>query len=131
MLKLLLPLLLYTSLLAAETDELVPQSSLTPVEALALSAAPDVNVIFLDVRSEREWQAGHLKGALHIPHPRVAEQVDAVIGDTDAIVVTYCASGGRASMVIPALKQRGYQAVPVIGGGFRQLVDVGLPVADN
>ena len=96
--------------------------SLTPREAAALQQ----EVILLDVRTTLEWLMGHVKGAVHIPYDEVPEKVSAVIPDRSIPVITYCASGGRASHVIDTMRKLGYTVVPVVGGGYRELIANGM-----
>lgn len=96
--------------------------SLTPKEAAALQQ----KVIFLDVRTTLEWLRGHVKGAVHIPYDEVADEITSVIPDRSIPVITYCASGGRASRVIDTMRKLGYTVVPVVGGGYRELIANGM-----
>ena len=117
----LLALVFSLSCLADPVD-LAKQQSLTPLEAAKLRQT----VIFLDVRTDREWKMGHVKGAIHIPHNRVAGAIEASIPDRSIPVVVYCASGGRAVSVIDTMRKKGYTAVPVLDGGYRQLISNGM-----
>ncbi len=107
---------------AADQIELAGRSALSPQDAVSYEGV----VIYLDVRSDAEWAAGHIRGALHIPHGEVMNRIGEVIPDTAVPIITYCVSGGRAAMVVEGLREIGYQVVPVIGGGYRQLIDSGL-----
>ena len=102
--------------------DLSKRQSLSPQEAASLQQ----EVIFLDVRSSAEWDAGHVKGAIHIPHTEAAGKVASVIPDRSVPVVTYCTAGGRASYVVDALRKQGYTVVPVTKGGYRELVAKGM-----
>ena len=102
--------------------DLAKQQYLSPKQAASLQQ----EVIFLDVRSSMEWLLGRVKGALHIPHDEVAQKVTEVIPDRSVPVVTYCVSGGRASYVVDAMQKLGYTVVPVVNGGYRELIANGL-----
>jgi rhodanese-related sulfurtransferase len=113
--------------LAADAEvDLSTAKSLSPEQAAALQG----KVVYLDVRSGFEWWQGHVKGAIHIPHGEVADTVTSVLPDRTKPIVTYCAVGGRASRVVADMKALGYTVVPVVGGGFTELVDAGLPEAE-
>jgi phage shock protein E len=120
--RLLLCLLCLSLPVMADPVDFGTRASLTPVEAVALRD----QVVLLDVRSSAEWLMGHASGAIHIPHDEVATRVAALIPDRTTPIVTYCASGGRASLVIAALKAQGYTAVPVTPGGYKQLLEAGI-----
>ena len=53
--------------------------------------------VLLDVRSPEEFASGHLRGALNIPHDRIAEEIAAAVPDKTAQVILYCRSGRRAA----------------------------------
>ena len=106
----------------AESIDLATMQSLTPQEAAALQQ----EVIFLDVRSTLEWHMGHVKGAVHIPYQDVAKEVTSIIPDRSVPVITYCASGGRASYVIESMRKLGYTVLPVVKGGYRDLIANGM-----
>ncbi len=90
------------------------------------AASLDQKVIYLDVRSTSEWEAGHIKGSTHIPHNKVAATVTSLLPDRSVPIIVYCSSGGRAMSVIDALRARGYTAVPVTRGGYLQLIAHGM-----
>lgn len=69
----------------------------------------------LDVRTEKEWEAGHIDQSLNIPLPHLAEQVHKI--PVGIPVVVYCASGYRSSATLGILEQGGRaQAMDLIGG---------------
>ena len=104
--------------------DLRQRQSLSPKEAAQFKGE---NVIFLDVRSTLEWLGGHVEGAIHLPYDEVSRDIASVLPDRSVPVITYCASGGRASFVVEAMRKQGYTVVPVVGGGYRELIVNGLP----
>jgi phage shock protein E len=83
-------------------------------------------VVFLDVRSTLEWLRGHVKGAVHIPYDEVPRKITQLIPDRSTPIITYCASGGRASYVVDTMRKLGYTVVPVTRGGYRELIASGM-----
>lgn len=81
------------------------------------SAVSDSDVFVIDVRTEDEWNSGHVEQAAHIPHSEIAERISEVTTDKGAKIVVYCAAGGRATKAKDALEQIGYTNVEN-GGGF-------------
>ena len=45
--------------------------------------------IFIDVRSQEEWDSGHLPDAVWIPHTEIAERIGEVTEDKSAKLVLY------------------------------------------
>jgi len=120
---LLMLLLGFTLPCFAELPDLSQRQSLSPQEAASLQHE---KVIYLDVRTSREWLAGHVEGAVHIPYDEVAQQIATVLPDRSVPVITYCESGGRAKYVVNAMRKQGYTVVPVTNGGFRELIANGM-----
>lgn len=71
-------------------------------------------VMFLDVREQHEWDAGHIEGAVHVPMGELGMRLDVLEGhDT---VVAVCRSGARSGAVTKALRERGHEVVNMVGG---------------
>ena len=65
------------------------------VDAFALMAGDKQNVI-LDVRTPREFQAGHLPGAVNLDFNASDFETRAALLDKSKTYVVHCASGGRS-----------------------------------
>jgi rhodanese-related sulfurtransferase len=52
-------------------------------------ASGDPGFVLLDVRGEAAWAAGHVDGAVHLPHREIGEATLRDLGD--ALLVVYCA----------------------------------------
>ncbi|UCD68417.1 MAG: rhodanese-like domain-containing protein [Betaproteobacteria bacterium] len=115
-------LFVFTLPCLGEPMALSKRQFLSPREAASLQQ----KVTYLDVRSTLEWLRGHIKGAVHIPYDEVADKVAALIPDRSTPVIAYCASGGRARSVVDAMQKLGYTVVPVVNGGYRELIANGL-----
>ena len=72
-----------------------------------LAAAPRPMVI--DVRTEQEWRAGHLDGAILIPHDRIGQEIVSVAPDRKTRIYLYCRSGRRTGIAFDVLKKAGYE----------------------
>ncbi|HKV40777.1 MAG TPA: rhodanese-like domain-containing protein [Blastocatellia bacterium] len=105
----------------------------TPEEAYKLMAS-DPEIIYLDVRSVPEYEAGHAAGAINIPllhftpgvgmtpNPDFINVVDANL-PKDAKLVVGCKTGGRSARACEMLSQIGYNDPANIRGGFVGVVD--------
>ena len=78
--------------------------------------------IYLDVREEEEWIAGHVKGALHIKMGDIFAGNYEQIPQTEPVYV-YCRSGRRAGEVIRFLEQKGFTNL-INAGGLRDIEGV-------
>jgi hydroxyacylglutathione hydrolase len=65
----------------------------------------------LDVRGAAEFDAGHVPGALHIPHTRIGVSGDTL--PTDKPLLVYCQSGARAAAAVAMLERLGLTAIDV------------------
>jgi rhodanese-related sulfurtransferase len=92
-------------------------------EAIAMHGNGN-DIVFLDVREQREWNLFRIPGAVHVPLGSVRERATQVIAPERRVVV-YCARGGRAAMAADALRELGYPDVMSIAGGVMGWVNAG------
>jgi rhodanese-related sulfurtransferase len=73
----------------------------------------------MDVRTQEEWDEGHLKGAKLVTPSKegFAAKAKAVL-DPKKPVVVYCHSGRRSAMAVKPLRAGGFTAVFEIAGGL-------------
>ena len=76
---------------------------------------PD-NAVLLDVRQADEFNAGHIDGAVLVPHDMIAEKIGAVVPDKNTPVYIYCRSGRRSAIAVKAIKKLGYTDLTDLGG---------------
>ncbi len=70
--------------------------------------------LLLDVREDKEWDAGHAGGALHVVLSDVPDHLDDL--SKDRLIVCVCRSGARSARAATFLIQNGYDAVNLEGG---------------
>ena len=75
----------------------------------------------IDVRSQEEFQTGHLPQAVNIPHDQIAERLLEVPAAKDRSIVVYCKSGRRAGIAKTVLESKGYTNV-TNAGGYEELM---------
>ena len=73
-------------------------------------------LVLLDVRTVEEFESGHIRNSINIPHEILLSNIDLVSEYNDEPLVVYCRSGKRASLVIEALKKHGFTNVVDIEG---------------
>ncbi len=73
-------------------------------------------LLVIDVRSEREFQATAVQGAINLPLPQLEHRIRDVVTDEATPIVLYCASGARSALACRMLKQMGYVDVRNAGG---------------
>jgi sulfur-carrier protein adenylyltransferase/sulfurtransferase len=86
-------------------------------------------VVLVDVRESEEWDRGHIPGAVHVPRGYLESRIDAAVGDRDARVVLYCASGQRSVLAAHTLSSLlGFTNVASMTGGITLWKDRGYKV---
>ncbi len=103
-----------THISAAELAQLIRQGT-----------APTI----IDVRSSREYQSGHVPGAIHIPFWSALFRVNEIGAPKDEMVVVYCAHGPRAGFGKFALLRAGFTQVLYLDGHMSEWNKAGLPAA--
>jgi glyoxylase-like metal-dependent hydrolase (beta-lactamase superfamily II)/rhodanese-related sulfurtransferase len=92
-------------------------------DAIALRGRPDVALVDLREKSERE-RHGAIPGALHAPYPDLQENVGAggmlheLAAATGKRIVFYCAFGERSAMAVQAAQDAGLKSACHIEGGI-------------
>lgn len=69
------------------------------------------DAVVIDVRTQAEWNEGHLDDALLIPWRNIVAGVQAQGLDKDEPIGLYCEQGGRAMLAMRALNAQGYTHV--------------------
>jgi len=104
-----------------------PAAGVRDISADDLLAGPPEGAVILDVRTPQEFAAGHVPGAVNIPHDQLASRLGEIGAAKDAPVVVYCESGGRASVAASVLQGAGYRDIRHLAGDMRAWRADGLP----
>ena len=72
--------------------------------------------IILDVRTQEEYDEGHILGAIVISHEEIEEKAEDVLTDKDQLILVYCRSGRRSKIAAEALVELGYTNIKEFGG---------------
>ena len=72
--------------------------------------------IILDVRTQEEYDLGHIPGAIQISHEEIADKAEDVLTDKDQLILVYCRSGRRSKIAAEALVELGYTNIKEFGG---------------
>jgi rhodanese-related sulfurtransferase len=103
----------------------VATRSVTPEEAAALLAQ---GYVYVDVRSEPEFEAGHVPGALNVPishqgptgmtpNPEFLAVMQQAFGKGEQLVVG-CKAGGRSKKAVEQLAQAGFSELSDMSAGW-------------
>lgn len=87
--------------------------------------------VLVDVRSQQEWDKGHVDGAIHLPITSLEEMPKEKIAKLipkKKIVYLHCEVGMRSEAAGEILEPQGYQ-VRVLKQGYKKLLDAGFKEA--
>jgi rhodanese-related sulfurtransferase len=73
-------------------------------------------VMLIDTRTAKEYNAGHIPGAVHIPLADIGAKAKRIRKDKE--IVVYCASGNRSIWAIKRLMGMGYTNLWNLKGGY-------------
>jgi hydroxyacylglutathione hydrolase len=97
------------------------------VEELAKHQSKFESLYILDVRTNEEWQSGHIQGAHHLELNYLENSLDQIPHDQSIVVL--CRSGQRASLAASLLKKHGFKDVSNVRGGMQAWKQLGMPMA--
>jgi len=72
--------------------------------------------IILDVRTQSEYTAGHIPGAILIPNETIGAGEIPALPDKNQLILVYCRSGNRSKQAAAKLVQLGYTNIVEFGG---------------
>jgi len=99
----------------ARADLLVRGARQTPASLAQRMAAPRAPLV-VDVRTNGEWNAGHIEGALHLVLDDLAKDAARIPRERELVVV--CKSGYRSSIAASLLRNAGFASVTDLAGGM-------------
>lgn len=76
----------------------------------------DEPFILLDVRTQEEFNAEHIKGAKLLPDYDIQAKAETELPDKNTLIIVYCRSGARSSKAAGLLADLGYTNVRDMGG---------------
>ena len=100
---------------AKENDREAVYVNITAEEAKRIMDTEE-GYIILDVRTQEEYDEGHIPGAIVISHEEIAEKAEDVLTDKDQLILVYCRSGRRSKIAAEALVELGYTNIKEFGG---------------
>ena len=98
-----------------ENDQGAVYVNITAEEAKQIMDSEE-GYIILDVRTQEEYDGGHIPGAIVISHEEIAEKAEEALTDKDQLILVYCRSGRRSKLAAEALVELGYTNIKEFGG---------------
>ena len=90
--------------------------ALSNVQELSSAISNGTAPLVVDVRTNKEWNAGHIDGAMHIPLGDLARRAAEI--PRDRPVATMCEAGYRSSLAASVLARAGLDSIVNVTGGM-------------
>ena len=87
-----------------------------PHDYVHSSAMPAGNIVILDVRTQAEFDAGHMENAVLLPYDQIREKAAGILPSKDQPIQVYCRSGRRSAIAADILRGMGFTDVYDLGG---------------
>jgi rhodanese-related sulfurtransferase len=100
----------------------------TDVDTVKARLARGDNFLLIDTREDREWNKGHLPGAIHMGKGVIERDIEAKVPDLDCEMVLYCGGGYRSALAADNLQKMGYTNAISMDGGYRGWTVAGYDV---
>ena len=99
--------------------------SVGPMDAVRLI---NQGALLVDVRSQAEFDAGHIRDARHLPQEQVAGAAESLKKFKDKVIVACCESGMRSGAAARVLRTLGFGKVVNLRGGLQAWRAENLPL---
>ncbi|MCY4040839.1 MAG: rhodanese-like domain-containing protein [Gammaproteobacteria bacterium] len=101
-------------------------ASLSPQQLVNLVNQEGAAVV--DLRDPKEYSAGHISGALNIPHAKLAGGLNQLVKHKEKPVVLACKMGQHSGAAGVTLRKNGFTDVRRLNGGMTEWRAQNLPV---
>jgi len=105
----------YTSIDVATANDMITGGSYT-------------NLTILDVRTQSEYNEGHLENAVLIPLSELESRIDEILPYRDTEIIVYCKVGGRSAEASSILDSYNFTKVFNVQGGITAWESAGYPI---
>jgi len=99
--------------------------SVGPMDAVRLI---NEGALLIDVRTQAEFDAGHILDARHVPQDQVASSAESLKKYKDKVVIACCESGMRSGAAARVLQAQGFGKVVNLKGGLQAWRAENLPL---
>ena len=111
-----------------QTQDIINYGDVTIEQAIEI-IEKNQSLIILDVRTDLEFDGGHLKGAINIPVDELEERIDE-LDPADEFLV-YCRTGNRSSSAVRILIEHNFSMVYHMFDGIIAWIEAGYPVSTD
>ena len=101
----------------------------SPADATTLINRNDATVI--DVRTDKEFNEGHIVNSIHIPQSNIKERLAELEKYKHKPLIISCRTGQRSGQVCGALKKQGFDHIYNLTGGIVAWQSANFPLTKN
>ncbi len=83
-------------------------------------------LVILDVRTQSEYDDGHIEGAILIPNTELSDRLNEL--DKGDELLVYCRTGNRSGQAIAILEDAGFTKIYHMNDGISAWISEGYPV---
>jgi rhodanese-related sulfurtransferase len=112
----------YTQIQPPNTTE--SYGDVTVEEAKSLIES-NSSLIILDVRTQEEYDSGHIEGSILIPVSELEDRLDELSKEEELLI--YCRTGNRSTSSVNILKENGYTKIFHMKDGIVAWIQAGYP----
>jgi len=121
-----------TSFLQTQTVRAAPYTDITAnIAYQAITSGVCPTLVILDVRTRGEFDQGHIKTALLIPHAELEERIDELAEHKTHEIIVYCFCGLRSAMASGILDAHGFTKVYNMVDGLNAWIGQGYPTTTS
>ena len=114
--KLLLTIFAVLLLLTGCGAEDAPAYRQVSSDEAAAMMASESDYLILDVRTQEEYEQGHIPGAVCVPNESIGSGELSALPRKDQLILVYCRSGNRSKQAAQKLADAGYTNIVEFGG---------------
>ena|SRR6185436_14780516 len=85
----------------------------------------------IDVREDKEWDAAHAAGAVHLGKGIIERDIETTVPDKNTELILYCGGGYRSALAADALQRMGYTNVFSMAGGWKAWQEAGAEIESS
>ena len=100
--------------------------SVGPMEAVSLINHQDA--VIVDVRTDKEYEEGHVTNSVHIPLGVLQDRLADLQAYKNNPIILACRSGARSASAVAILTKHGFETVYNLGGGMLAWGNANLPL---
>jgi len=101
----------------------------SPADATTLINRNDA--VVLDVRTDKEFNEGHIINSIHIPQADIKARIKELEKHKDKPIIVSCRSGQRSGQVCGTLKKQGFDNIYNLAGGVGAWQSANFPLTKN